>query len=93
MTDTPTTEDIRNYIHAMRRAAIQRLTEGRDDMGVYGQITEHGNLTCTATPARVTGDGEQLYQTAFAINGMPITQQDAERIAMGEPLDAPSHLR
>lgn len=93
MTHTPTDQAAQTFIQAMRRAAIQRLTEGSDDMGVYGQITEHGNLTCTATPARLTGDGEQLYQTAFAINGKPISIPDAERIAMGEALDAPSHLR
>ena len=93
MTDTPTDQAAQTFIQAMRRAAIQRLTEGSDNMGVYGQITEHGNLTCTATQVPDSVDDVPLCSTTFAINGMPITQQEAERIAMGEPLDAPSHLR
>ena len=93
MTDTPTDPAAINFIRAMRRVAIARLCEDGGEEGVLGQMTDHGNLTCTATPGNITGDGEQLYQTQFAINGKPISIEDAWHIAMGEPLDTPSHIR
>lgn len=93
MTDTPTDQAAQNFIQAMRRVAIQRLIEDGGEAGVLGQITSHGNLTCTATPARISADGVQLYHTQFAINGADISILEAESIAMGEPLDAPSHIR
>lgn len=93
MTDTPTDQAAINYIQAMRRVAIARLVEDGGDRGVLGQMTDHGNLTCTATEAHISADGVQLYRTQFAINGRDISILDAERIAMGEPLDTPSHIR
>ena len=93
MSDTLPDPAAINFIRAMRRVAIARLCEDGGEAGVLGQMTDHGNLTCTATPGHVTGDGEQLYQTRFAINGKPISMVDAERIAMGESLDPPSHIR
>nr|WP_296429696.1 hypothetical protein [Roseovarius sp. BRH_c41] len=93
MTDTPTDQAAQNFIQAMRRVAIARLCEDRDDRGVLGQMTDHGNLTCTATRAPDSADGVPLYTTQFAINGKDISLTEAEQIAMGEPLDTPSHIR
>lgn len=93
MTDTPTDPAAINFIRAMRRVAIARLCGDGGEAGVLGQMTDHGNLTCTATPGGETVDSVPIYHTQFAINGKPISVIDAERIAMGEPLDTPSHIR
>jgi hypothetical protein len=83
---------IRLFQAADQRAldAIRRdpsINHGRPDSTSWQEQVAAGTLTCHASLGPVTVDGVQTYRTRFELNGQPISLRDAERVAMGEPLE------
>lgn len=78
-----------NFIQFMRRTAIARCEErGGVEPALHLEVTASGILTCTATSAGQSADGEPLYRTRFELNGQPIGHDDAERVVMGDEVAA-----
>lgn len=72
-----------NFIRRLRRVAIGRCCDAEGEPGIAEATTDHGNLTCTATPGITSADGAQIYRARFSLNDKPISLDDAERLVMG----------